>query len=149
MTRTEVSNSQDCLDVRDITARFEELETELQDAHEGQGNEETFADWLTNADADDKHTLQDAAHEFILLRGLLEEMCGNGGDEKWRGDWYPITMVRDSYFETYAQELADDIGAIKADAQWPNSCIDWEQAARKLQQDYETVDFDGVEYWYR
>jgi antirestriction protein len=34
--------------------------------------------------------------------------------------------------EDFAQQLAEDIGAIPADAQWPNNCIDWEQAARDL-----------------
>lgn len=63
--------------------------------------------------------------------------------------WYPVTLIRDSYFEQYARDLAEDIGAIPDDAQWPCTCIDWEQAARELQQDYTTIDFDGVDYWTR
>jgi len=72
-----------------------------------------------------------------------------GGDEQWEGAWYPVTLIRDSYFENYAQELADGIGAINSDARWPNNCIDWARAARELQADYTSVDFDGETYWCR
>jgi antirestriction protein len=34
--------------------------------------------------------------------------------------------------KAFAQELADDIGAVDTDIGWPNSCIDWDQAAREL-----------------
>lgn len=65
-------------------------------------------------------------------------------------DWlYGAQLIRDSYFTEYAQELADDIGAINSDAGWPNSCIDWDQAARELKQDYTSIAFDGVTYWVR
>ena len=32
---------------------------------------------------------------------------------------------------------------------WPFNCIDWEKAAEELQQDYMSIDFDGVTYWMR
>lgn len=118
----EISNAEDLLDVRDIIARFEEIE-----------------------ESDD----QDEKEERNALKTLLSDLAGNGGDEQWRGDWYPISMIRDSYFEEYAEELADDIGAINKEATWPNSCIDWERAASELQMDYTSVEFDGVTYWYR
>lgn len=35
------------------------------------------------------------------------------------------------------------------DASWPNTCIDWDEAARELQYDYFTVEFDGITYWIR
>jgi hypothetical protein len=65
-------------------------------------------------------------------------------------DWqYGAQLIRDSYFKRYAMKLADDIGAIDHDATWPQTCIDWDQAARELQMDYIPVDFDGVDYWVR
>ena len=97
------SLSDDILDVRDLIARVEELEN-LEPADEE-------AKW-NNCD------------EFSALPDILEELAGNGGDEQWRGDWYPITLIRDDYFTTYAQELADDIGAVPANVQWPMNCID-------------------------
>lgn len=59
------------------------------------------------------------------------------------------TLIADSYFAEYARELADDLGLIRSDNQWPNYCIDWEYAARELQYDYSAVDIDGDRYWIR
>ncbi len=47
----------------------------------------------------------------------------------------------------YAQELADDCGMVPSDLSWPLTCIDWEQAARELQQDYTSVSYGGHDYW--
>ena len=129
-TTQEITSSDDLIDVRDIIARVEELESTVDE------------------DDQDTYDVDDAA-EYAVLTSLLSDLCGNGGDEQWKGDWYPISLIRDSYFEDYAQELADDIGAINSDATWPNNCIDWERAARELQVDYTTVEFEGATYWYR
>ena len=57
--------------------------------------------------------------------------------------------IRDSYFQTYAQELADECCEMPKDIKWPYTCIDWEKAARELQMDYTSVEFDGITYWVR
>ena len=141
-----ISNSDDVIDSRDVIERIDELETELTDAYEGEGNSPrlTFDEWVTNAADDDAHTLQDAAREFKALKAVADEAEGYASD--WK---HGEAMIRDSYFETYARELADDIGAVSKDQSWPNSFIDWEAAADALKQDYTSVDFDGVEYWVR
>lgn len=36
----------------------------------------------------------------------------------------------------FAQDMADQIGAVPDDLTWPVSCIDWEKAARELMYDY-------------
>lgn len=36
----------------------------------------------------------------------------------------------------FAQDMAEQTGAIDKNAQWPMSCIDWEQAAKELMYDY-------------
>lgn len=143
----DIDNRQDILDVRDIIARVEELEPELTDAHEGQGNDISFTDWLAEMSDDPHGTLQDAAIEFMAITALLEEFKSYGGDEQWRGDWYPVTLIRDSYFRDYAEELAEDFGMTNDAATWPNNCIDWERAARELRMDYTSGEFDGVTYW--
>jgi hypothetical protein len=119
----EISNTQDILDSRDIIARIEELEDMERDEQENE--------------------------EFELLTDFMGALQGMGGDEQWRGEWYPVTIIRDSYFEEYAKELAEDCGMIDDDATWPKNCIDWEQAASELQQDYSSIDFDGETYWTR
>ena len=90
----------------------------------------------------------DNAEELTTLESILEDLAGNGGDEHWDGDWYPVTLIRDSYFQDYAQDLAEDCGFVSGN-EWPARCIDWEQAARELQMDYTSTEIDGVTYWYR
>lgn len=125
ITVRDISKTDDIIDVRDIIARVEEIEA----------IEEPLRDCQ--------------AEELKELGSLLDDLKGYGGDEQWRGDWYPVTLIRDSYFQAYAEELAEDCGMINSDATWPNNCIDWERAARELRQDYSSVEFDGVTYWYR
>mgnify|MGYP001571676538 CR=1 FL=1 len=120
-----IENTEDILDVRDIIARFEFLEA--------------------GEDVDDGPESEDQ-QELAKLKDLLAALKGNGGDEEWRGDGYPITLIRETYFTEYAQELAEDIGAIGHELQWPLAYIDWEAAASQLKMDYTEVDFDGVTY---
>lgn len=127
MTR-ELDLTADIIDVRDIIARVEELET---------------------IPAPENGEPDNASEELITLMSYLDDLRGNGGDEQWRGDWYPVTLIRDSYFKEYAQDLAEDIGAVEDGASWPNYCIDWDRAARELQFDYASVEIDGTTYWYR
>lgn len=49
----------------------------------------------------------------------------------------------------FAQQLAEDIGAISDDARWPYTCIDWDQAARELMMDYTAVRRDAGLYVFR
>jgi hypothetical protein len=130
---TEISSNADVIDTRDVIARVEELETEIEEYR----------------DAGDTAAAEELEVELKPLADLLDELAGRGGDEEWRGVWYPVTLVRDSYFTEYAEELARDIGAVNDAATWPNSCIDWERAAQELKADYATVEYEGVTYWYR
>lgn len=87
---------------------------------------------------------EDEHQELMALQELADEASG------YADDWcYGETLVRDDYFEDYARELAEDTGMVKGTEHWPLNCIDWEQAARELQIDYTSVDFDGVTYWIR
>lgn len=38
--------------------------------------------------------------------------------------------------EEFAEDMAEQVGAIDRDAKWPMNCIDWEQAAKELMMDY-------------
>ncbi len=127
METTTISSTDDLIDLRDVIARVEELREEN----------------------DNQALSEDESLELIALENFLQECKGNGGDEQWEGDWYPVTAIRESYFKTYAQELAEDIGAIPENAAWPARCIDWDQAARELKMDYTGVEFAGVTYYVR
>jgi hypothetical protein len=119
------SNADDVIDSREVIKRIEELR-----------------DYIDNYP--DAEQIEDARAELAILDALEQEASGYAAD--WR---YGETLIRDSYFEDYARELAEDIGAIKSDAQWPNNHIDWAAAADALKQDYTEVDYDGVSYWIR
>lgn len=66
-----------------------------------------------------------------------------------------IDYIREAYCGTadtetdYAQQLAEDIGAINENATWPNNCIDWDQAVRELKFDYSFVRYEGTLYVFR
>jgi hypothetical protein len=123
MTR-EISNYDDMIDSRDVIERIAELQLQAEDG-----------DALLDQD------------ERIELAALVE-LAQQGEDAA--ADWlHGETLIRDSYFVEYAQQLAEDIGAIESEARWPAYCIDWEYAARELQMDYTPVEFDGVTYWVR
>lgn len=170
----DISNSDDTIDSRDINERIEELEGErgdlddldelrqdvedaqeaynalLDDPEASESDREDAADTLAGARKDLREAEAweennpDDAEELAALIAFRDEMKG------YCSDWDSgETLIRDSYFEDYARELAEDIGAIPDDAKWPCNCIDWEKAARELQMDYTSAEFDGVTYWAR
>lgn len=156
MTHT-IDNSADIIDSRDVITRIEELESER----------DTLADAipeceraLEDSDASDETERDTLSEELDAARNAVAEWDADNGDELTTlrafasegegsfSDWYfGVALVRDSYFENYAQEFAEDIGAINRKTFWPHTCIDWKQAADELRHDYSCIDFDGVTYW--
>lgn len=133
----QIFNSADYIDIRDVIARVEHLEQLRQPGPVDLGPDDSAEDQ------------DDLFRELAGLESVLDELRGRGGDHQWRGDWYPVTLIRDSAFEDYARDLAEDIGAVSPDASWPRNHIDWASAAAELQDDYSPVRIDGVTYWYR
>lgn len=125
-----IENTEDTIDSRDVIARIAWLEDCCTCNHD------TNLCDLT----DDEHS------EASTLQSLEREACD------YTSEWEDgATLIRDSYFEEYAEQMAEDIGAIDSTKTygWPLNCIDWERAARELQADYSEVDFAGVSYWIR
>jgi len=121
----------DVIDVRDIIERFEELEREY-DAFD---TPEEIKNWSD-------------LEEFTILQTTLEELQGNGGDEQWRGDWYPVTLIAESYFTDYAKEMLEDCGTIPSDLPW-YVAVDWEETANNIKVDYSEIELGGSTYFYR
>ncbi|NCC41704.1 MAG: hypothetical protein EOM21_20270 [Gammaproteobacteria bacterium] len=125
----EISNNDDIIDSRDIIARIAELESDIEDLLE---------------EEDESPELEELQAELSALKELADEASG------YASDWtYGETLIRDSYFKEYAEQLADDLGLINSDAAWPTCHINWDEAADSLKHDYSRVDFDGVDYWVR
>lgn len=121
----DISNSDDVIDSRDVIARIEELHDIATDETLDQ-NERTHAN-----------------NELGVLQAFAD--AAEGYAEDWQ---YGATLIRDSYFTDYAQELCEDIGDVPKDL--PHYIeIDWTATARNIQADYTSVEFDGVTYWVR
>lgn len=133
-----VDLSADVIDVRDIIARVLELRDERDGYNEKMGSPDAW-DGVPDGEPE----------ELVMLEGILSELAGYGGDEEFEGDGYPVHLIAESYFQEYAQELAEDCGMVDTSARWPMNCIDWEQAARELQMDYGSIEIRGSTYWYR
>lgn len=93
---------------------------------------------------DDYETDQDTLFAELSELESLEDAASSAPD--WD---YGAQLIRDSYFVEYAQQLAEDIGSVSRDGEWPCSYIDWERAADALKIDYFDVEFRGVTYWIR
>lgn len=125
-------------DSRQIIERIDEIENE---------NVNDDGDIVFDLGAVDDYVrfkAEDESAEYAKLKAIAEE--GEGYAPDWK---YGVTFIRDDYFEDYARELAEDIGAIDRDAAWPNSYIDWEAAADALRMDYTSVEIDGEDWWFR
>jgi hypothetical protein len=133
-----ISNMDDVIDSRAVIARIEELEAICRPIH----NVDTGEDEMDPAYTADER--EGAAEELAALEALADDAS------QYAEDWqYGETLIRDSYFREYAQELAEDCDMLPKNASWPCNCIDWDEAARQLKMDYTSVDFDGVTYWVR
>ncbi len=120
--------SEDVIDSRDVVSAIDHLESILPEREEGD-------------ESDDEH-----ADERALLAALVELREDYSGSEGFDDG---ATLIRESHFREYAEQLADDIGAIDRNATWPLTCIDWDKAADELKADYTTSEVDGTTFYYR
>jgi len=128
-TANKLDLTADIIDARDIIARVEEIESEGDDTYLADTDPETLG-------------------EVRTLRMILNDLEGNGGDEQFRGEWYPVTLIAEHYFTAYAREMLEDCGDIPADLP-AYVHIDWQRTARDIAVDYSTVTIQGREYLYR
>jgi predicted nucleic acid-binding Zn-ribbon protein len=140
------------LDTRDLQERLEELEA-LRDSletardlsEELAKDTEATQESIDEADAAERKAEMDygddEAEELAEIESLKDEVGG-----EWK---HGVQLIPESDFEDYARELAEDIGAIKRDMEWPCNHIDWAAAADSLKMDYTSTTFMGTDYLYR
>jgi len=132
----------DIIDSRDLENRRDELQDEY---NEYLAEREAFKN---DAIDSGKEFVEEDYPEFDDLDELnrLIKICEEG--ESTFSEWkYGTILINDSYFEEYAREYAQDIGAIERDTSWPCTYIDWEAAANALKMDYCSMDIDGETYY--
>jgi len=128
----------DTIDSRDIQERIDELQSEFDsyvDEYEESDGEEDAGEDLLN-------WLEENGDEFVTLLEIKEEV------EQYTSEWNSgAFIIADNHFEDYAQELAEDTGAIDRNAKWPLQFVDWGMASDALKEDYTEIIIDGVSYW--
>lgn len=139
----------DILCVEDMLDRLQELR-ELRDAEEVAEDETTSAFVMSEEDK----------KELALLEQFEQDTRGEGGMVQFEGERYPHILIRESHFAEYAREVAEDSYSQEISAaRWPFTCIDWEQAAKELNDDYTPVELrpldengeecNAITYYYR
>lgn len=133
MASDRVYEGADVIDSRDAIERIAELrEARPTTLPDRPTNDDEWSDWT-----------EDDEDELNKLLALEEEASGCA-------DWqYGEALIADHYFMEYAQDLAEDIGAINKDAAWPACHIDWDAAADALKADYTSVEYGSTTYWIR
>lgn len=144
----------------DVLARIEVLEEELKTAHEADAGlvEADFNKWLEGSDNPDAIELNelkavadfdtwlgqtDDGEELKVLKEFAKE--AEGCADEW---FHGATLIRESYFEEYCEELCTDIGDLPKEI--PSYIvIDWAATAQNLRVDYTEVDYDGIAYLVR
>lgn len=117
-----ISKYDNIIDSRDVDARISDLSNMVED---------------DTIDEEEKE-------ELGALLKLKEQAEG------YASDWpYGCALINDDYFSEYAQDLAHDLGYAEEAGNWPYTCVDWEKAARELQHDYTSVEFNGQTFWVR
>lgn len=144
----------DIIDVRDIIARVEELREERESLgsaiteanDELDGSEEKIAAVMAAEKALTDWDNTEEGEELAKLESLLSDLCGYGGDEQWEGNWYPVTLINEDYFEQAMDEMLEDIGDLPKNLpSYLTITVDYDA----LKQDYSSVEFEGGTYWYR
>ena len=173
MART-ISSSDDVIDSRDIIARKDELESEREDlvsavesasealsdhqaeeppnsVEESGDDGEEYAEWSAKL-SELKTALVDATSELDEwdedngdeLKGLVA-LCDEAPGDDWE---HGATLINESYFTDYCQELVSDIGDLPKDI--PGYLvIDWEATANNLRADYTSVEWEGTTFYVR
>lgn len=109
----------DLIDVESITDRYDYLE-----------------------DSEDTDDIK----EREQLGSVLNELKGCGGDYQWNGDWYPSHLINEDYFETYMDDMLEDIGDIPRDLpSYLTITVDYDA----LRMDYSEIIIDGNTFLYR
>jgi len=145
--------SKNIYDSRNLEKRFDELL-------------EQFEEWRSNLTEEEIHEIAESHWDCEVSEmtdeNFLEEwqtVTSDGEEHKQIGElrdeiygWKDgVTLVKDSHFEEFAEDEADQLGYFQNGDKndWPYNCIDWSRAADQLRSDYSEVEFDGETYLYR
>jgi hypothetical protein len=115
------------LDIDEVLERKNELEDIINDIDE---------QYTADEQADAQEEL-DEIENFEIELGMDLTIASQNG----------VYFIAEHDFTQYAEELANDIGAIGVNSyEWPINHIDWDSAAEELKMDYSEVEWQGTTY---
>ena len=144
MSTHALSNTDDTIDTRDLIARIEELKDDLglSEGDTGEAGENLRNTFNRDPAQADLWT------ELEALEKVADEASASPYYE------YGETLIRESYFTTYIEELINECYELPKDlnsGKWPwrHMKLDYEAAANEAKVDYIECDYDGVTYLIR
>jgi hypothetical protein len=120
---TNISNSDNRIEISDIEARIEELREARDDLYESDA-------WNPGV-----YDVSEDAEELKTLELLFDTVDGDGD-----------SLIRVSHWKRY---IIDEWAQVVVDSNLPDllkNNIDWQGAANDASSDHTSVDFDGVNY---
>jgi len=150
------------LDTRDLYKRqcelqeaLDTLETELEDALD---DDKEMMNEQFHDNCFDQLTLDNSKSRVSDAQKALSDWKEENQDELTELDdletevgreWmHGATLIPEDEFTAYAQDCAEDQG-MDRNQPWPYSCIDWDQAADELKQDFSCCTYQGTDYFFR
>lgn len=128
-----MSSTRTYLDLRELA----DEQRDLREQHIAVLSGDTGATPLDDDQLAYLEALSDLAIELGSRTGDLDDVTGEED-----------TLIPESEWVDYAQQLADDLGIVDAgSAIYPY--VDWEAWANDLRHDYSSIEFDGITYYRR
>jgi hypothetical protein len=157
-----VDPGDDIIDSRDAIAKLEVLYSDVESEYEDCITERAESEATDETPDEEREELEEKERKNFTIddyisqnqdsSGVMEylalkEFCDEGESFS---DWHHgETFIHENYFEKYAEQFADDIGAINSNMEWPLTHINWETAAEELKHDYSAIEYDGHTYYAR
>ena len=134
---TEAREALEDPDSGDAAAYLQEGEDDAKEFERHEA-EKPLRDALKAAESEFGDDEQAELSELETLRDEIGESTMRDGE----------AMIPESDFKSYAMQVAEDLSDGNT-ARWPFTCIDWNEAADELKQDYTSVSYQGEDYFIR
>lgn len=126
--------------LRELEGHLEELKDNIFSDYCEEHEDSDEYDARVSQWAADSGVYDDELEEISQLESFISEVEGYADRDE--------TLISEDVWEDYVKDLAREVCSVDFNT-WPMSCIDWEQAAEELAQDYTTAEWDGTTYYFR
>lgn len=135
-----ISPGDNLIDMRSVDERVLELEAilEIEARHEAKQLKDRLDNGEWVGEEDDEQPDPDEVEELLSLHELQDAYDGHD----------PV-LIHEDHFVEYAQQKAEDIGAVEDAHRWPADHINWDEAADALKMDYSSLEWRDHTYYYQ